>query len=292
VIDLYTDGSCETNPGGRGGWAAILLGDIQGSPVRLHGAEDSSTNNRMELTAAIKGLEATPSGAEVTVWSDSEYLVKTMTQGWRRRANVDLWGRLDQLAASHRVRWEWVRGHDGHPWNEEADRLAGAESQGRAEAFEEAQGRTIAEMIDVSGKDATVREATAEVVVAVGGAYAAVRGGTLPKGDVLAMAQAAGIMAAKQTPFLLPLCHPLPLEQVSVSFRLRDQAQTVVVTASVKTTARTGPEMEALTAASVAALTIYDMCKGVDPAIRIDGLRLLRKSGGKSGTVVLSTPTL
>jgi len=106
------------------------------------------------------------------------------------------------------------------------------------------------------------------------------------------MAQAAGIMAAKQTPFLLPLCHPLPLEQVSVSFRLRDQAQTVVVTASVKTTARTGPEMEALTAASVAALTIYDMCKGVDPAIRIDGLRLLRKSGGKSGTVVLSTPTL
>ena len=260
--------------------------------MRLHGAEDSSTNNRMELTAAIKGLEATPSGAEVTVWSDSEYLVKTMTQGWRRRANVDLWGRLDQLAASHRVRWEWVRGHDGHPWNEEADRLAGAESQGRAEAFEEAQGRTIAEMIDVSGKDATVREATAEVVVAVGGAYAAVRGGTLPKGDVLAMAQAAGIMAAKQTPFLLPLCHPLPLEQVSVSFRLRDQAQTVVVTASVKTTARTGPEMEALTAASVAALTIYDMCKGVDPAIRIDGLRLLRKSGGKSGTVVLSTPTL
>jgi cyclic pyranopterin phosphate synthase len=147
-------------------------------------------------------------------------------------------------------------------------------------------------MIDVSGKDATVREATAEVIVAVGGAYAALRGGTLPKGDALAMAQAAGIMAAKQTPFLLPLCHPLPLEQVSVSFHLRDQARTVVVTASVKTTARTGPEMEALTAASVAALTVYDMCKGVDPAIRIDGLRLLRKSGGKSGTVVLSTPTL
>jgi len=291
VIDLYTDGSCESNPGGRGGWGAILVGDVQGSPVRLHGAEVTSTNNRMELTAAIKGLEATPSGAEVTVWSDSQYLVKTMTEGWRRRANVDLWGRLDQLAASHRVRWEWVRGHDGHPWNEEADRLAGGEAQGWVEAVE-AEGRTIAEMIDVSGKDATVREATAEVIVAVGGAYAALRGGTLPKGDALAMAQAAGIMAAKQTPFLLPLCHPLPLEQVSVSFRLRDQAQTVVVTASVKTTARTGPEMEALTAASVAALTIYDMCKGVDPAIRIDGLRLLRKSGGKSGTVVLSTPTL
>jgi cyclic pyranopterin phosphate synthase len=104
------------------------------------------------------------------------------------------------------------------------------------------------------------------------------------------MAQAAGIMAAKQTPFLLPLCHPLPLEQVSVSFALQDESESVTVTTNVKTSARTGPEMEALTAASVAALTIYDMCKGLNPAILVDGLRLLSKSGGKSGTVVLESP--
>ena len=148
-----------------------------------------------------------------------------------------------------------------------------------------------AQMVDVSDKPITVREATAEAMVHLGSeAYPALRDGVLPKGDALAMAQAAGIMAAKQTPYLLPLCHPLPLEQVTVSFALRDEAQAVTVTTTVKTSARTGPEMEALTAASVAALTIYDMCKGLNPAIRIDGLRLLQKSGGKSGTIILDSP--
>jgi cyclic pyranopterin phosphate synthase len=147
-------------------------------------------------------------------------------------------------------------------------------------------------MVDVSDKDVGAREATAEVIVSLGPqAYVPLRDGRLPKGDAIAMAQAAGIMAAKQTPYLLPLCHPLPLEQVTVAFRLDDVRQTVIVSTVVKTTARTGPEMEALTAASVAALTIYDMCKGLNPAIRIDGLRLLQKSGGKSGSVILDAAT-
>src|SRR5262245_42758303 len=128
MIQIYTDGACDPNPGGPGGWAAILIED--GQQRALYGSDESTTNNRMELLAAIKGLEATPAGSDVTLWSDSEYLVKTMTQGWRRRANTDLWQLLDHLVAARSVRWEWVRGHAGHVWNEEADRLA----QGQARA--------------------------------------------------------------------------------------------------------------------------------------------------------------
>jgi cyclic pyranopterin phosphate synthase len=112
------------------------------------------------------------------------------------------------------------------------------------------------------------------------------REGALPKGDVLAAAQVAGIMAAKQTPGLLPLCHPLLLSQIKVDFALDDRNKAVNITATVKNTGKTGVEMEALTAVAISALTIYDMCKGVDPKMRIESIRLARKSGGKSGDVV------
>jgi cyclic pyranopterin phosphate synthase len=142
-------------------------------------------------------------------------------------------------------------------------------------------------MIDVGGKPDSEREAVAKGTVKMQAAtFKLLREGALPKGDVLAAAQVAGIMAAKQTPGLLPLCHPLLLSQIKVDFALDDRNKAVNITATVKNTGKTGVEMEALTAVAISALTIYDMCKGVDPKMRIEGIRLARKSGGKSGNVV------
>lgn len=116
---------------------------------------------------------------------------------------------------------------------------------------------------------------------------AAIEAGEVAKGDVLATAQIAAVMAAKRTWEIVPLCHPLLLTGVSVSFRIDRDGSAVDVAVTVKTTGKTGVEMEALTAVSAAALTIYDMCKALDPAMRIVDIRLTRKSGGKSGEVVL-----
>ena len=122
IVTIYTDGSCLTNPG-PGGWGAIVLRD-NGEPERLSGGHPHTTNNRMEMTAAIRGLEAAPAGTPVAVYSDSQYLVNTMTLNWKRRKNHDLWKQLDSLADERYVTWFWVRGHDGDRWNTEADRLA------------------------------------------------------------------------------------------------------------------------------------------------------------------------
>jgi cyclic pyranopterin phosphate synthase len=141
-----------------------------------------------------------------------------------------------------------------------------------------------ARMVDVSGKEITERSATAEALVAMSAeAFAALRAGTLKKGDALGVARVAGIMAAKRTSDLIPLCHPLPISGVTVDFELDEAGSGVRVEATVKVTGRTGVEMEALTAASVAALTIYDMCKAIDKGIVIERVRLLEKRGGKSG---------
>ena len=142
-------------------------------------------------------------------------------------------------------------------------------------------------MIDVGGKPDSQREAVAKGTVKMQAAtFKLLREGALPKGDVLAAAQVAGIMAAKQTPGLLPLCHPLLLSEVKVDFALDSRNKAVNITAAVKNTGKTGVEMEALTAVAISALTIYDMCKSVDPRMRIENIRLARKSGGKSGKVV------
>jgi cyclic pyranopterin phosphate synthase len=141
-----------------------------------------------------------------------------------------------------------------------------------------------ARMVDVGGKEITERVATAEAVVRLAPeAYAALAAGTLKKGDALGVARVAGIMAAKRTSDLIPLCHPLPITGVTIGFSMDDTASTVTIEATVKVTGRTGVEMEALTAASVASLTIYDMCKGIDKGIVIERVRLLEKHGGKSG---------
>lgn len=139
-----------------------------------------------------------------------------------------------------------------------------------------------ARMVDVGGKAETRRTAVATGLIAMSAeALSAIRDGDLPKGDVLAAARIAGIMAAKKTGELIPLCHPLALDAVTVDFVLEDSA--VRVTASASLTGKTGVEMEALTAASVALLTIYDMAKALDKGMIIDGVRLLSKTGGKSG---------
>jgi cyclic pyranopterin monophosphate synthase len=139
-------------------------------------------------------------------------------------------------------------------------------------------------MVDVSAKAETRRQATARGRVLMKPATLKLIGaGALKKGDVLAVARLAGIMAAKRAPELIPLCHPLPLSAISVDLALDEAGSAVLIEATVALTGRTGVEMEALTAVSVAALTVYDMCKSVDRALVISDVRLVHKSGGKSG---------
>jgi cyclic pyranopterin phosphate synthase len=141
-----------------------------------------------------------------------------------------------------------------------------------------------ARMVDVSAKDETVREATARGRIQMQpSTLARIVDGTLPKGDVLATARIAGIMAAKRTHELIPLCHPLPISGVEVQLTPDGDASTVEIEATVRVTSRTGVEMEALTAVSVVALTIYDMCKAVERGMRIGDIELVAKSGGRSG---------
>ncbi len=300
AITIYTDGSCLGNPG-PGGWGALVFGESE-EPQRLSGHEAQTTNNRMELMAAIQGLEAVPAGSKVVLHSDSSYLVNTMTKNWKRRVNHDLWERLDTLSGSHNVEWRWVRGHNGDRWNEAADRLAvaamniaaGRETGATSEPTKPADSLTHiddegrARMVDVGDKPVTDREATAKGHVTIQPeTLRLIKEGLMKKGDVLTIAQLAGIMGAKRTSELIPLCHPLPLNQVSVDLELDESNSRIGVTASARTSSKTGVEMEALTAVTVAALTVYDMCKAVDRGIRIENIRLVRKRGGQSGDVTL-----
>jgi cyclic pyranopterin phosphate synthase len=143
-------------------------------------------------------------------------------------------------------------------------------------------------MVDVTGKPDTVREAVAKGAVRMQAAtFKLIKQGTAAKGDVLSVAQLAGIMAAKRTPDLIPLCHPILIGNIKVEFSLDEAKSTIEITSTVESTGKTGVEMEALTATAVAALTIYDMCKAVDRGMKIENIRLVRKSGGKSGTIEL-----
>lgn len=143
--------------------------------------------------------------------------------------------------------------------------------------------RGAAHMVDVSAKDETAREAVAEgYVLMEPETLARIQQGGMPKGDVIAVARIAGIMGAKRTSDLIPMCHPLPITGVVVDLEA-EGADRLRIRATVKTTGKTGVEMEALTAVSTAALTLYDMCKAVDRGMRIEGIRLLEKRGGKSG---------
>jgi len=138
-------------------------------------------------------------------------------------------------------------------------------------------------MVDVGRKRASVRAATAEATVRMNAAaHRALKAGTLIKGDALATAQIAGILAAKRTAELIPLCHPIPLTHVDVAIRLRGR-DAAVITCTARCVGQTGVEMEAMTGACVSALTLYDMCKALDRGISVESVRLIEKSGGKSG---------
>ena len=151
-----------------------------------------------------------------------------------------------------------------------------------ADGLSHVDGEGRARMVDVSGKEPTRRQAVAEAVVHVGSEVAAaIRDDAVAKGPVFETARLAGIQAAKQTGQLIPLCHPLPLEHVAVDLELRGDE--VHIRAEAALTGKTGVEMEALTAASVAALTVYDMCKAISKAMEIRSVRLVTKAGGKSG---------
>jgi len=142
-----------------------------------------------------------------------------------------------------------------------------------------------ARMVDVSDKAETERVATAKgSVIMQPATLALIRDGGVKKGDVLSVARLAGIMGAKKTPDLIPLCHPLALTSVQVDLTLDEARNAVDITATCKLVGKTGVEMEALTAVAVAALTVYDMCKAVDKGMQIVDIRLIHKSGGKSGT--------
>jgi len=142
-----------------------------------------------------------------------------------------------------------------------------------------------AHMVDVTDKDVTERTATAAASITMQPeTLTKIIDGGIPKGDVLAVARLAGIMAAKRTSDLIPLCHPLPLSSVNVDVVCDKARSAVDITTTCKVTSQTGVEMEALTAVSVAALTIYDMCKAADRSMVISGVRLLHKAGGRSGT--------
>ena len=143
-------------------------------------------------------------------------------------------------------------------------------------------------MVDITEKPDTHRQAVAKGLVRMQPAtLELIKKGQVAKGDVLSVAQLAGITAAKQTPNLIPLCHPILISDVRIEFDTNDKESTVEITATVESTGKTGVEMEAMTATAVAALTIYDMCKAVDRGMKIENIRLIRKSGGKSGTITL-----
>jgi cyclic pyranopterin phosphate synthase len=293
MIEIYTDGSCLGNPG-PGGWAAIVMDN--GSKRVLSGRQERTTNNRMEIQAVIEGLEAVAEGADVAVFSDSQYVVNTMTRNWKRNVNKDLWDRLDAQAGRRRATWQWVRGHDGNPLNEEADAVATREAGSGNPARTAPRGGALthvddagkATMVDVGAKPETHREAVAAASVRMRAeTLALIKSNGFEKGDVIGVARIAGVMAAKSTSRLIPLCHPIPLDQVRVEFDIDERRSAVDISAVARTTAKTGVEMEAMTAVTIAALTIYDMCKSVDRGMRIEDVRLVRKSGGKSGDFVL-----
>ena len=304
MIEIYTDGAY--NPGlDHGGWAAIVREDSQ--KLVFSGSVRKTTSNRMEITAALESILRTPQGSEMVVHTDSQYLFGCVAKGWQRRANRDLWEQLDEALSRREVHWQWIDRNTGNPFHKEAHSLASnlasqgeklppvptkekrprASITGKLTHLDES-GRP--RMVDVTEKPDTQREAIAKGRVRMqASTFDLLREGAMAKGDVLAVAQLAGIMAAKQTAQIIPLCHPIPVGNIEVEFSLDEKNSVVEITTTVKSIGKTGVEMEALTATAVTALTIYDMCKAVDRGIQIENIRLIRKSGGKSGTIDLGT---
>ncbi len=295
MIEVYVDGA--HNPiSDQGGWGVVMVAD--GEKKTFSGIAKQTTNNRMEITAAIEGISRTPPKAELTVHTDSQYLFGTVTKNWQRKMNRDLWTKLDEVTSQRKVQWKWTDQTTKNPLHVEAHMLATSLSSQaelpatplptppRALTHIDAAGRP--KMVDIGEKADTSRQAIAKGVVRMQPAtFDLTKKGKVTKGDVLTTAQLAGIMAAKKTPDLIPLCHTILITSVKVEFQMDEANSAIEITATVQSVGKTGVEMEALTAVAVASLTVYDMCKAIDRGMRIESIRLVRKSGGKSGTITL-----
>ena len=240
--------------------------------------------------------------------------------------NPDLWGRLLDAVDGRDVGFEWVKGHSGHPQNEVCDAMVGeaarlpegeklvdegyentgsglmAQSVSFANLVEEVGPTNVdapeptlthidssgeARMVDVGGKEITDRTATVTCDVLMSETtLSLIRSGGIAKGDVIATAKLAGVMGGKRTAELIPLCHNIPISQIEVEIEKLDNGSGLGVKATARANWRTGVEMEAMTAASIAALTVYDMCKSADRGMRVTNIRLIHKAGGKSGDYV------
>ena len=338
-ITIYSDGGAIGNPG-PGGFGVVV--EANGKSEKFPRGYRRTTNNRMELLGVIAGLESTvqiSKGRNTLVVTDSRYVIDGVTKGWAKRwrangwrrnnrgemaLNPDLWALLLDAIDGRSVQFEWVKGHAGHPQNEQCDAMVrqasnwpsskqlvdhgyvrkGAKTNAPVlelrdtaendapERKDETSEPTLthidssgkARMVDVGDKPITERVATASCEVAMSeNTLALVEAGNVQKGDVIATAKLAGVMAAKRTAELIPLCHNIPISQIDVDIEPNSDRSGLDIVATARADWRTGVEMEAMTAASVAALTVYDMCKSAERGIKIHNLRLIHKSGGKSG---------
>ena len=290
MIQIHTDGSCLGNPG-PGGWGAIIIypdGDVK----ELSGSNQDTTNNRMELKAVIEALNFLESGSMIELFSDSLYVINTITKGWKKKANIELWNELDNLIQKHNnISWNWVKGHSGDFYNEKVNDIA----QGKAEMVKKNNLSHVNEegsvqMVDVGQKNDSERTAVAKGFVKVSQEIISqVLAANNPKGDVLSISRIAGIMAAKKTPELIPLCHQIDLNHVDITIDIDDENNRFVIEASTKSSSKTGVEMESLVAVSITALTIYDMTKAIDHDSLISDIQLVSKKGGKSGNISRKT---
>ena len=257
---VYTDGSCIPNPG-PGGWAYEIRNSQDEIIESLSGSDKNTTNNRMELTAVIKSLKSDyiNNDSFVTIKSDSQLIINTMNKNLTKKENVDLWEELEEFKKIKNLRceWEWVKAHAGNEGNESVDKTA----------IQKARMTHISKsnelnMVDVSNKNETIRiaKATSEIHMSKE-AFVLVKENNSKKGNVIDTAMIAGIQAAKKTHDLIPLCHQINLTKVDLDFKLDEDSCIINIFSEVKCKSSTGVEMEALTAVSIAALTIYDMLK-------------------------------
>ena len=286
MIKIYSDGACLGNPG-PGGWGVIIIdGDEE---LYYSGGDQKTTNNRMEITGVIEGLKRTQETDLIKIYTDSTYVINTITKNWKRNANHDLWKILDDLLETRSTEWEWVKGHSGDEFNEKADKLAvqAAEKEKKMNGLSHVDSRGEIKMVDVTDKEITARFALVEGnVVMKLSTMKVIRQGEMKKGDVITLARTAGITAAKATPTLIPLCHPVPLSEIKIKIDFDKSLPGLKVIASTKAEWKTGVEIEAFNAVAVACVTIYDMCKAIDRSAFISEIKLLEKSGGKSGDYI------
>mgnify|MGYP001185574194 FL=1 len=283
---LYTDGSCIGNPG-PGGWASIII--INDIKTTLSGSDEKTTNNKMEITAVIKGLEQFPKNSSVKIFTDSEYVINTMTKNWKRNTNLDLWNRLDSLVINRTIEWNWVKGHSGNKLNDEADLIANGEAKKiiQKKKLTHLNKEGNAQMVDTSTKGITERIAivSGKILMKKETLDTALEG-NLKKGDLFSVAKTSGINAAKWTHLLIPMCHPIPVSNVVIDIVPNHDLPGLEITSTVKANWNTGVEMEAFTAVSITCLTIFDMCKSLDKSMKIEDIHLVHKAGGASGEYI------